>query len=94
MCSAADSLETAINSHSCALACLVSLFREFGPIEATQEKFIEENKSLFPLWETQLGALTPYGVISCARSLLKSKVQIFVEDPYESIGTGQNASEV
>ena len=76
-----DPLEAALTEHSCALACLVSLCREFrdGPIG--QRELIDSNMDSFPDWKTTPGSLTPYQFISFSRHLLQSKAHIWVEYP-------------
>ena len=76
-----DPLESALNEHSCALACLVSLCREYGANSISQKELIEGHKKDITEWNKEPGSLTPYQFISFSRSYLKSKAHIWVEFP-------------
>jgi len=73
-----DPFEPAVNAHSCALACLVSLCRDFGD-PVSQQALIEHHKDDIDAWAERPGALTPYQFISLSRAYLGTKAHIWVE---------------
>jgi len=74
--------ETAINSNSCALACIVSLCRDFAVFKNhTQAEFITRHQKDHPNWGAEPGGLTPYQFIAFARSYLETKAHVIVQDP-------------
>lgn len=70
-----DPREPAINPHSCSLACLVSLAREFG-FPYTQESLLTDYSSFcpprYPNWGERPGALEVREVISLIQDLFHS----------------------
>lgn len=70
-----SSLEPAINPHACALACLVSICREYGK-NYTQTDLIEQFTSKYPAWETKPGSLILERLINFSCSLLGTRSHV------------------
>jgi hypothetical protein len=75
-----QTLETAVNEHSCALACIVSLSRDLGrPI--TQQEAINTLTPKMPSWKERPGGLTLVESINLMMGTLLTKAHIITADP-------------
>lgn len=85
--------ESAVNEHSCALACVVSLSRDRGVI-VTQNDLIAQYTPQIPKWQATPGLLTVTETIGFLRILLNAKACVITDKKDECLRLLQEADTI
>lgn len=85
--------ESAINQHSCALACIVSLARDRG-VAATQNDLIAQYSPQIPKWQASPGLLNLTEMIGFLRVLMNAKACVVTDDKTECLRLLQEADAI
>lgn len=88
-----SSLEPAINAHSCALACLVSICRQYGK-SYTQTDLIEKLTPKYPDWREKPGSLVLERLINFSCSFLGTRSHVVTTSKELIISNWQTADRI
>jgi hypothetical protein len=88
-----SSLEPAINPHSCALACLVSICRHYGK-SYTQTDLVENFTPKYPDWREKPGSLVLERLINFSCSLLGTRSHVVTTSKELIIRNWQTADRI